>query len=239
MSGGNVWQQTFDWLTTAENWWGEAGIVNRTVEHIGLSAAGIGLACAVVLPIAFWLGHIGRGGIVALNLTNIGRAVPTYAALVLLVLGPLGATNASTIIALALFAAPPIMTNTYVGIREVDRDIVDAARGSGMSGRQVLTRVELPLATPMIMNGVRLAAVQVVATATIAALVGGGGLGRIISGGLGERNDGKLIAGALLVALLALLVEGLFALLQRVLSRSQGPKPGTDASGRRASRTLV
>lgn len=235
----SVPQEAWDWLTDPVNWEGEAGIVNRTIEHVGLSAAGVGLACAVALPIAFWLGHLGRGGVVALNLSNIGRAVPTYAVLVILVLGPLGATNLSTVIALALFALPPIMTNTYVGIREVNRDVVDAARGAGLSGRQVLTRVELPLATPMIMNGVRLAAVQVVATATIAALVGGGGLGRIISGGFGERNDGKLVAGALLVAVLALVVEGSFALAQRALARSQGPTPGADASGRRASRTLV
>jgi osmoprotectant transport system permease protein len=235
----NVWQQTWDWLTDPVSWEGEAGIPNRLLEHVGLSAAGVGIACAIALPLALWLGHIGRGGVVALNITNIGRAVPTYAALVLLVLSPLGATNLSIIIALALFALPPIMTNTYVGVREVNRDVVDAARGSGMNGRQVLSRVELPLATPMVMNGVRLATVQVIATATIAALVGGGGLGRIISGGFGERNDGKLVAGGLLVAALALLVEGCFALLQGALSRSQGPKPGTDPSGKRASRTLV
>ena len=235
----DVWQETWDWLTDPVNWQGEAGIPHRLVEHVGLSAAGVGIACAIALPIALWLGHLGRGGVVALNISNVGRAVPTYAALVLLVLSPLGATNLSIIIALALFALPPIMTNTYVGIREVNRDVVDAARGAGMSGRQVLARVELPLATPMVMNGVRLATVQVIATATIAALVGGGGLGRIISGGFGERDDGKLVAGALLVAALALVAEGAFALVQAALSRSQGPKPGTDASGRRASRTMV
>lgn len=235
----SLWAETADWLTDPANWQGAAGIPNRTVEHLGLTAAGVGIACAIALPIALWLGHVGRGGVVALNVANIGRAVPVYAVLVLLVIGPLGATPEATVIALTAFAIPPIMTNTYVGVREVDRDVVDAARGSGMSGRQVLFRIELPLATPLIMNGVRLAAVQVVATATIAALVGGGGLGRIISGGYGERDDGKLLAGALLVALLALVVEGALALLQRFAARTQGPTPGTDESGRRASRTLV
>ena len=126
-----------------------------------------------------WLGHIGRGGVLAVNVTNIGRAVPTFAVLTLLALAPapFGLNTTSTLTALVLFALPPILTNTYVGMREVDPGAVDAARGMGMSGWQVTRRVELPLAVPLLMAGVRLAAMQVVATATIAALVAGGGLG--------------------------------------------------------------
>jgi osmoprotectant transport system permease protein len=165
-----------------------------------------------------WLGHIGRGGGLAINLSNIGRAVPTFAVLVLLVL-PLGLERRTlaTILALVLFALPPLLTNAYVGMREVDRDTVEAARGMGMTARQLVTGVEVPLAIPVIMNGVRIAAVQVVATATIAAIVAGPGLGRIITAGFGLQDQDEIVAGAILVATYALIVEGLFALLQRVL----------------------
>ncbi|MGK5629637.1 ABC transporter permease [Streptomyces sp. URMC 123] len=203
------------WLTTAANWAGESGAGHRLGEHLWLTAVCLALACAIALPIALTLGHIGKGGALAVNLSNAGRAVPTFAVLVLLTLTPLGRQGElPTVIALVLFAVPPLLTNAYVGMREVDRGVVEAARGMGMSGGQVLFRVELPLAFSLIMTGVRSAAVQVVATATLAALPGGGGLGRLITAGFNTYNTPQVVAGAILVAALALTVEALLALAQ-------------------------
>lgn len=207
----------FGWLADPANWQGPDGVATRLVEHLQLTVASVAIACLIAIPIALWLGHIGKGGTLAINVSNVGRAVPTFAVLVLLFLTPLGLSVWSTIIALVLFAIPPILTNTYVGMREVDRDVVDAARGMGMAGTQLLGKVELPLAVPLLMNGVRLAAVQVVATATIAALVAGGGLGRIITNGFGRQDLPQIVAGAILVAALALAVEALMEWLQRRL----------------------
>jgi len=205
------------WLTDPENWRGPDGVATRLIEHVQLTVVSVVIACVIAIPIALWLGHIGKGGTLAISVSNIGRAVPTFAVLVLLFLTPLGLSVWSTIIALVLFAIPPILTNTYVGMREVDRDVVDAARGMGMGGTQLMRKVELPLAVPLLMNGVRLAAVQVVATATIAALVAGGGLGRIITNGFGRQDLPQIVAGAILVATLALVVEALMEWLQRRL----------------------
>jgi osmoprotectant transport system permease protein len=206
-----------DWFTDPAHWQGSGGIPTRLVEHLGLTAAALGLACALAVPLALWLGHLGRGGPLAVNLANIGRAVPTFAVLVLLAIGPLGFGPQATIAALVLFAVPPILTNGYVGMREVDRDVVEAARAVGLSPLQVVRTVELPLAVPLLLNGIRLAAVQVVATATIAALVAGGGLGNIILLGFGTQDQAAVVAGALLVAAFALATELLFAALRRVL----------------------
>jgi osmoprotectant transport system permease protein len=206
-----------DWFADPEHWSGPGGVPTRVVEHLGLTAAALGIACAVAVPLALWLGHLGRGGPLAVNLANVGRAVPTFAVLVLLAIGPLGFGPTSTITALVLFAIPPILTNGYVGMREVDRDVVEAARGVGLSPLQVVRRVELPLAVPLLLGGIRLAAVQVVATATIAALVAGGGLGNIILRGFGTQDQAEVVSGALLVALFAVATELLFAALARVL----------------------
>lgn len=198
------------WFTDPAHWRGPVGVPALLVEHLGLSAAALGLACLVGLPLAVWLGHIGRGGVLAVQVTNVGRAVPTLAVLVLLVLAPsppFGRTTTSAVLAFTLFALPPVITNTYVGMREVDRDAVDAARGMGMGGWQVLRRVELPLAAPLLLTGVRIAAVQVVATVSIAAIAAFGGLGRIVTRGFANRDVGELVAGALLIALVALAVE--------------------------------
>ena len=206
-----------DWFADPGHWEGTGGVPNRLLEHLGLTAAALGIACAVAVPLALWLGHLGRGGPVAVNLSNIGRAVPTFAILVLLAIGPLGFGPRATVTALVLFAIPPILTNGYVGMREVDRDIVEAARGVGLSPLQIVRTVELPLAVPLLMNGIRLAAVQVVATATIAALVAGGGLGNIILLGFGTQDQAAVVAGAVLVAAFALAVELLFLGLGRHL----------------------
>src|SRR5919106_6171479 len=205
----------FGWLADGANWQGSDGVPARLFEHLWLTAVSVAIACAAALPVGLWLGHLGRGGTLAINISNVGRAIPTLAILVLLVMGPTGLSIWSTILALVLFAVPPVLTNTYVGMREVNRDAVEAARGMGMNGIQLLRKVEVPLAIPLIMNGVRLAAVQVVATATIAALVAGPGLGRIITAGFAVQDYARMIAGAILVAALALAVEGALELLQR------------------------
>jgi osmoprotectant transport system permease protein len=211
----NDFLDAWRWLGEAEHWRGPDGIPTRFVEHIWLSSLSLLIVCVIAIPIGLWLGHIRRGGTLAINISNIGRAVPTFAVLVLLFMTPLGLSDWTIIIALVVFGLPPVLTNTYVGVREVNPDAVDAARGMGMGAWQVARKVELPLAVPLIVNGVRLAAVQIVATATVAALVAGGGLGRIITAGFGRGDRPQMIAGAILVAVLALLIEGLMELLQR------------------------
>jgi osmoprotectant transport system permease protein len=211
----SAWSQLVDYLTTAANWTGQAGIVHRLEEHAALTGVSVAIAAAIALPLGLTLGHHGRGGTLAINITNVGRAIPTFAVLTLLTLSPVGIGNTSTVIALVLFALPPLVTNSYIGLSEVDGEARDAARGMGMSGWQLFRRVELPLGMPLIMAGVRIATVQVVATATIAALVGAGGLGRLITDGLSSHNQGQLLAGAVVVAVLALIVETTLALVQR------------------------
>ncbi|MFI5769878.1 ABC transporter permease [Streptomyces sp. NPDC051658] len=211
--------EAWTWLTTGANWSGESGAAHRLGEHLYVSGVALALACAIALPVALYLGHIGKGGALAVNLSNVGRAIPVFAVLALFMVSPLrNAGYVPTVIALVLFAVPPLLTNAYVGMTEVDRSVTEAARGMGMSGWQLFVRVELPLAYPMIMTGLRSAAVQVVATATIAAMVGQGGLGRIITAGFNTYNTPQVVAGAVLVAVLALLVEAVLVGLDRLLS---------------------
>lgn len=208
-------RDTVTWLTDGSHWGGSEGILHRLAEHVGLTVVAVGVAALLAVPLGLWLGHIRRGGGLAINISNIGRAVPTFAVLVLLAVGPLGIGNTATVVALVLFAVPPLLVNAYVGVSEVDRDITESARGMGLSSGQILRSVELPLAAPLLMTGLRIATVQVIATATIAALIGGGGLGRFVVDGFAQHDTGQLVGGALLVALLALAVEALLAVLQR------------------------
>lgn len=219
----DVLPDAWTWLTTGANWTETGGALQRLGEHVVLTVVCLGIACAIALPVAVWLGHIGRGGALAVNLSNVGRAVPTFAVLVLLILTPLGTHGDwPTIIALVLFAIPPLLTNAYVGMREADREAVEAARGMGMSGRQLLTRVELPLAYPLLATGVRSATVQVVATATIAGMAGRGGLGRTITAGFNTYDTAQVVAGAVLVAGLALAFEALLLLLSKAFDPMRG-----------------
>ncbi|MCQ4210955.1 ABC transporter permease [Streptomyces longispororuber] len=207
----------WDWLTDSAHWAGDDGIWHRLTQHLVLTVVCLVISCLIALPVALVLGHLGKGGALAVNISNVGRAVPTFAVLVLLLLTPLGQYGEGpTVVALVLFAVPPLLTNAYVGMRGVDREVVRAARGMGMTGRQMLLRVEAPLALPMILTGVRIAAVQLVATATIAALAGGGGLGRIITAGFNLASTPQVVAGAVLVAVFALVVEGLFEIAERL-----------------------
>ncbi|MFF7381563.1 ABC transporter permease subunit [Streptomyces griseoluteus] len=213
----NVLGSTWDWLADPAHWSGDDGVWHRLLQHLLLTVVCLIVSCLIALPVALVLGHLGKGGALAVNISNVGRAVPTFAVLVLLLLTPVGQWGEGpTVVALVLFAVPPLLTNAYVGMREVDRGVVQAARGMGMTGRQTLVRVEVPLALPMILNGVRIAAVQLVATATIAALAGGGGLGRIITAGFNLASTPQVVAGALLVAVFALLVEGVFEAVERL-----------------------
>ena len=205
-----------DWFTTAANWWGSEGLLHRTQEHVGMSAAALATAMVLALPVGLVLGHTGRGGPLAVNLSNLGRAVPSFAIIVIMA-SIVGIGAKPAYIALVALAVPPMVTNTYTAIRGVDRDVREAAEGMGLTGRQVLTRVEVPMALPLVMAGIRTSAVQVVATATLAALVGWGGLGRYIIDGLATRDFHEVFAGALLVAILSLLVELGLGVLQRIV----------------------
>lgn len=213
----NTLSETWQWLTDSAHWAGDGGIWHRLTQHLVLTVVCLLLSCLIALPVAFVLGHLGKGGALAVNISNVGRAVPTFAVLVLLLLTPIGRWGEGpTVVALVLFAVPPLLTNAYVGMRGVDRSVVQAARGMGMTGRQMLWRVELPLAMPLVLSGVRIAAVQLVATATIAALAGGGGLGRIITAGFNLASTPQVVAGAVLVAVFALIVEGVFEIGERL-----------------------
>ncbi len=202
---------------------GNAGLLLQWIaEHVQLSVVSLVVAMLVALPIALILGHTGRGGFLAINAANVGRALPSLA-LIAIALPFLGLNDRSTIFALVLLGIPPILTNTFVGVRGVDRDIVEAARGMGMSGGQILRDVELPLAAPVMMSGIRTAAVQIVATATLAAVIAGGGLGRFIVDGFATRDNASVVTGAVAVALLTILTElGLGAVERAVTSRGAG-----------------
>ena len=204
------------WFADGEHWRGTNGIPHRVFENLAMSAAAVATAAAVALPLGLVLGHLNRGGALAINVSNVGRAISSFAILVLATeLVGIGATPAFC--ALVALAVPPMLTNAFVGVREVDGDVRESARGMGMTGRQVLTRVELPMALPLVMAGVRTAAVQVVATATLAALVAWGGLGRYIVDGLAQQDYVQLFAGALLVAGVSVLTELVLGGLQRLI----------------------
>lgn len=213
----------FSYLTDGDNWSGPTGIGGFMVQQLLLTFTSLAIAMLIGLPFALWSGHTRRGGFLAVNVSNVGRAVPVFAVLLVLSLGPIGSeefgpygrAGLATLISLVLFALPPLITNAYVGVTEVDRDIVEASRGMGMGERKVFSAVELPLAMPVIMTGVRLALVQVWATATIAALVAGPGLGRVITRGFANHRTYEVVAGAVLVALGALVLEGIAVLGER------------------------
>ena len=219
------------WLTDPATWQGQAGVPWRLVEHLAISAVSILAATLVALPIGLWIGHTGRGANVVINLANIGRAVPSYAVIVIilpitLAFSPsLGLNIIPTFLAMVLLAIPPILVNAYAGLREVDRDLVEAARGMGLRERDILNGVEVPLAAPVIVSGFRTAVLNVIATATIGAVLGFGGLGRFIMDGhaKGIVGNGELIGGAILVAVLAVGIDLLLAVWQRQLARRADP----------------
>lgn len=191
-------------------------VLDFTWQHVKLSGAAIGIACAIAIPTGLVLGHVGKGELLAISISNIGRAVPSLA-LIAFFVAYVGVGFTNVTLALVLLAIPPILTNTYVGVRQVDPEVIDAGRGMGLTAPQLVRRIELPLALSSIFGGIRTSAVNVVATATIAPLAGVLTLGDFILSANVYGDDGRL-AGAILVALLAVVVELLFATLQRIVS---------------------
>jgi len=207
------------WFIDPAHWQGTDGIPVRIAEHLLLSALSAAFAILLALPLGVWLGHTGKLAFLAINVANVGRALPSLALLAIALpisfaLG-LGLGFWPTLFALVPLGIPPILTNAYTGLREVDRDVVDAARGMGMSGWQLLRQVELPIAAPLVIAGIRNAAVAIVATATLGAVVAGGGLGRYIVDGMARQEYDRLFVGALLVALLAIATELAFNVFER------------------------
>jgi osmoprotectant transport system permease protein len=227
------------WVTESSQWHGSTGIPERLAQHALYCGEALVLAACIGLPLGLLIGHLGRGVPAAGALANLARSLPTLGLLVLLaVTTNFGVTSViPVLIALVALALPQVLLNTYAGVRSADAAAVDAARGMGMSAGQVLVRVEIPLASPLILQGLRTAAIQVVATATVAAYVGIGGLGRFIIDGLAANESGAVVGGAVLVALLALLTEGLFALAQR-LAVPRGLRLLRAASGKAPRRSI-
>lgn len=211
---------TVAWLADPAHWRGTDGIVTRLAEHLALSGTALTIAALLALPAGMWLGHAGRGALVVINVLNVGRALPSLAILAFALpvafrLG-LGLGFWPTVLMLVPLGVPLILINCYVAIRSVDREVVDVAWGMGMRGWEVFQEVELPLAAPIILGGARNAAVTIVATATLGALVASGGLGRYIVDGLARQETGRLVAGAVLVALLSIATEAAFDILERL-----------------------
>ncbi|GII87414.1 glycine/betaine ABC transporter permease [Sphaerisporangium siamense] len=209
-----------NWLTDffgdPANWSGPSGIPVRLLEHVEFSVVAFVLAMLVAIPLGLLAGHTGRGGVFVVGAANAARALPTLGLVVLIVLLVGVGTTWPVLVPLVALAVPPILVNTYEGVRGVDADLRDAAYGMGLRGGQVLVKVAVPVALPLILLGLRLAAIQVVATATVAAYVGLGGLGRFIIDGLATKDFPSAIGGAVLVAGLALIVQLAFSLVQRV-----------------------
>lgn len=221
---------TLAWLTDPAHWSGPNGIPNRMAEHAGLSAASLLIALAIALPIGLYIGHTRRGAALAVNAANLWRALPSLAviAIVLPITAAIdpraGFLVYPTVVAMVVLAVPPILVNAYTGIVGVDADVVEAARGQGVDERRILTGVEIPLAAPVLVTGIRSAAVQVIATATLGSIFGFGGLGRYIVDGIAQFSLGgaaQMLAGVVLVAALVILTDRLFALMQRLLT----PRP--------------
>lgn len=202
------------WFGDPTNWTGPRGLLMRLWQHVSISALGIAISLVVAIPIAVLLGHVRRGGLLAVSAVNIGRAIPSFGIVGVMfpitlsigfLVSPLGFW--ATLIALILLAMPPMFVNAYTAVREVDPAFVEAARGMGMTEVEILRRVEIPLGLPLIMAGIRTAAVAVIATATLGAVVGFGGLGRYIIDGFAQGDDVLIFVGGLLVALLAIVTE--------------------------------
>jgi len=227
----NVVADVIAWLTDPAQWSGPDGIPVRTLQHIYYSLLATAVAAAVALPIGVFVGHTGRGALFAVNLTNLGRSIPSLG-IIILMFTLVGFGIVPVLVTLIALAIPPIVTNSYIGVRSVDRDVREAAEGMGMRGRQVLWQVELPVAMPLIMAGIRTSTVQVVATATLAAFVGLGGLGRYLIDGLPQRDLAQVVGGAILVAVLSLATELALGRVQALVVSDGLAGRGADAAAR-------
>ena len=225
----------FSWFASADNWWGTGGILNRVYEHVQISVVTMAIAVAVAIPPAVALGRRRTGSAWTVTAVNIGRAIPSFGILALALPFTIELANGidvfgwefspiasglgfwPTFIALLALAIPPIFTNAFTGVRDVDGDTIEAARGMGLTEPQILRRIELPMAMPVVLAAVRVSAVQVVATATLGALVAWGGLGRFIIDGFAQQDNVQVFAGAILVAVLAIVTEIVFVFAERAL----------------------
>ena len=231
------------WFSDPAHWMGPNGIPIRLLEHIAISGASLVLALAIALPVGFAIGHTGRGASVAINAANFGRALPSLAAIAIVY--PITVTIdpqwgfyvAPTLIAMVILAIPPILVNAYAGIQSVDRELIEAARAMGLRERQVLFEIEIPIGLSVVGGGIRSAAVQIVATATLGAIFGFGGLGRYLVDGVAQNDEGQTFGGVILVAGLAIATELGFGLLERAMTspglalREDRSAPATPASG--------
>ncbi len=239
----------FGFLLDPANWQGARGIPVRTFEHVYISGLAILAATIVGLPVGLYIGHTGRGANLAINLANIGRAVPSYAILVMILpvslgLAPVigytpeaGLNFLPIVISMTLLAIPPILVNAYAGLRSVDRDLIEAGRGMGLREGQILRSIEMPIASSIIIGGFRTATLQVIATATIGAILASGGLGRFIFDGLNQGLAGRasIYAGAILVTVLAVGIDLILAMIQRRLV-PRGLRTGSTPSAQAARR---
>jgi osmoprotectant transport system permease protein len=216
------------WLISAQNWHGSNGIPVRLLQHLEYTGLALIIALVIAIPAGLAMGHLRRGGFAVVTIANFGRALPTLGLLVLIYVLTSG-SFLSWLVPLAALAIPPMLVNTYEGVLGVDRELTDAARGMGMTEGQILRKVEIPVALPLILLGIRTSAIQVVATATIAAYIGLGGLGRYIIDGLSRAEYNVVAGGAVVVILLALAVQGLFTLL-RILIVPVGLRRQTQTS---------
>lgn len=215
----NYFLRALAWLADPTHWAGSDGIATRVLEHLWYSVLALLVAMIVAIPLGLYVGHTGRGRGLAISLSGALRAMPSLGLLTLLAVAmalPLSLSVVPSTIVLAILAIPPLLANTYAGVEGIDPDVVDGARATGLSERQIVAGVELPLAGPMILGGIRSATLQVLATATISAYLGLGGLGRYILDGLPVRDYPKMLAGAIIVTVLALAVDGLLKLAERL-----------------------
>jgi osmoprotectant transport system permease protein len=206
----------WDWVTTSSNWHGQGSIPYQILAHLGYSGLSLLVAALIAIPAGVLIGHTGRGAVVVVSVANAWRAIPTLGLLILFVV-VVGFSFVNWLVPLAVLAVPPILVNTYEGVAGVDPGARDAAKGAGMTGWQQVTRVEVPMALPLILVGLRTGAIFVVATATIVAYTGLGGLGRFIFDGLASNQYGPVAGGALILIVLAILVLVLFAVLARLI----------------------
>lgn len=224
----NLFEQAMEFLADPGNWTGSAGIPQRTLEHVGYTGLTMAIALLIAVPLGLWIGHTGRGSGLVVGITGALRSLPTLGLLTLFTL-LLGLGLMPPILALVLLAIPPILSGTYSGIASVSPALVDGAQAMGMTGRQTLTRVEIPVALPVILGGIRNAALQVLATVTIVAYINLGGLGRYLIDGLAVRDYSRMLASVVLVAVLALAADAFLALIQRLVT-----SPGLRLAGERS-----
>ncbi|AVG23763.1 osmoprotectant ABC permease [Pontimonas salivibrio] len=233
----DIFQQAILWLGDPENWVGSGSIPNRTLEHLSYTAVAVAIAAAIAVPLGYYIGHTGRGRVLAVGTAGAARALPTFGLMLYLVLvfGVSERATAATV-SLVLLAIPPLLAGAYAGVDQINRSTIDAAKAQGMTDWQILTRVEIPLSLPLLIGGLRGATLQVVATVTLIAYVGLGGLGYEIIQGIPLRRLDQMVGAALLIIVLALVIDGLLALLTR-LATPQGVTTGRGVDVRARQKT--